>query len=167
MRESVVPRGVRELLAAAAAGLLLLAVVGCAPEPGERAGTSSEQNAGDGEISWAESDPEGQGQKSTTIPESFPVESFALPDDAVVDDVGEREEGVWFIVLRAASAQEAAELWDAVIANNGFEVSEQEETSDGGVSASLENRTLIGAALTIPQEDGSVLLSYDLTEVAA
>lgn len=155
-----------ELLAAVAAGALLLGLAGCAPEPGGSPGTGAEQ--GPREDSWADGDSAEQSGKSTEIPESFPEESFALPQDAVVDDVGEREEGgAWFVVLRAESADAADRLWAEVIADNDLVLSEETETSDGGVSAVLESRALVAAALSIPQEDGSVLLSYDLTEVGA
>lgn len=58
-------------------------------------------------------------------------------------------------------------IWDAIVQQNMFSVSDEATTSDGGVSATLTSESLEVQALTITDADGSVLLSYDLTRTIA
>ncbi|WP_449282246.1 hypothetical protein [Leucobacter sp.] len=115
-----------------------------------------------GEDSWPEREPEGGTPKHTEIPSSFPSGDFVIGSGAVIDDVGERASGGWFLVLRAADAREADTRWQTVISSNGFSVADSAATPEGGVSATLSNQRLVVDALTLPQSDGSVLLSYDI-----
>lgn len=156
---------------------LVLGLSGCAPElgavpnPDSVAGAkgkdseSGTDKGGDGS-SWQTPNPQDVDKKQKELPASFPSEAFPLPAGAVIDDAGERGEGVWFVVLRAADASAAQQLWDAVASAGGFTLGDEIETSEGGKSASLSSGALVGEALTLPQSDGSVLLSYDLRRAA-
>ncbi|WP_162903700.1 hypothetical protein [Leucobacter sp. wl10] len=170
---------------------LALGLAGCAPDAGpgpandsgsktpsttkdpaaDPDGGSKGSGAADGkpgasdEESWPERDPEGGTPKQTEIPPSFPSGSFAMPPGAVIDDAGERSSTRWFVVLRAGDAAAADAQWQAVIDANGFAVADTAETPEGGVSARLSSAGLTVDALTLPQPDGSVLLSYDLSAV--
>jgi len=136
-------------------------------EGGAGASTSAEgkpraASDGQGEESWPEREPEGGTPKHTEIPASFPSGDFVTGSGAVIDDVGERSSGSWFLVLRAADARAADAQWQTVIRSSGFTVADSAATPEGGVSARLSNQRLVVDALTLPQADGSVLLSYDI-----
>lgn len=152
----------RALSATAALTLLVAPLAACAPEAGDVAGSPGKD--GDDGTSW--SPPEDDldlGAKQTDIPEGFPLSDFPVPDGAEVDDTGTRDEASWFIVFRADDAAAADRLWDRIIDDGDFDVEGENETSDGGRAASLQNDVLAVQALTITQSDESVLLSYDLT----
>lgn len=154
----------RALLTAAVAALLALTVAGCAPEPGDAAGSiDKETQTTSPETKWGGQDlPEEDLQ--TTLPESFPSDAFVIPEGAKIYNTGERGTGQWFVVLQAVDATAATTLWDAIVSGSGFAIADEIETTEGGVSAVLSNATLSVQALTIPQEDGSVLLNYDLLQ---
>lgn len=162
-------RPLRSALAGAAcAAALLLPLASCAAEPDDTgAGATRTEGASDAKGgeggSWTQQDDGAASEKHVELPESFP-EAFAVPEGAVVDDTGARSGTEWFLVLRAADAAAADALWEDVIAEGGFTVSDEDETAEGGRIASLRNAALSVEALTLPQEDGSVLLSYDLSE---
>ena len=170
----------RPIVRAAAAGFLasalLLGVSACAPEP-EGTGTTGQEakermvkeeeqgkGADTGSGSWPEKNPEDVSDKHVALPESFPGDAFIIPEGAKIDDTGERAEGQWFLVLRAADAAEADSLWDQVVSGSGFTVTEEAETAEGGRSATLTTPGFSIGALTFPQEDGTVLLSYDIMQ---
>lgn len=161
-------RSTRITASVLALGLLVLPLAACAPEPGE--GTQSdpvptEKQEPEGG-SWPEENPDEVFEKQQDIPEDFP-ESFVIPDGAVVDDVGSRGYGTWYLVLRATDQAAADELWDEVIAAGAFEVSDEAETVEGGVSATLSTGALSVTAMTLPDSDDTVLLSYDITSTVA
>lgn len=149
-------------------------LVGCAPEPGssEAPDTDSgivspdpaEKQEPEGG-SWPEENPPEVFEKNQDMPDDFP-ETFVVPGDAVVDDSGTRGYGVWFLVLRAEDEAAAHALWDAIVAGSGFAVSDESETTEGGRAATLTSDALAVQALTMPDADGSVLLSYDITALA-
>ena len=153
----------KRLIGASLGALLVISLAACAPEPGTEAGSTDkdsqtvnpETNLGDGAV------PDEAFQ--TELPESFPREAFALPDGAVIENTGERGTGKWFLVLRASDEPEAERLWDAVIAQNDFTLEDSGEAVEGGRYGTLSSASLTVQALTIPQQDGSVQLSYDLT----
>lgn len=167
---------------AATAGALVLAagLAACAPEPGTAGGTGG-ANGGNGETggsgqtsegqkgnadgtgSWQEPNKPEVAEKQVELPASFPKDQFVIPEGAKVDDTGERSEGQWYLVLHAADAQAAAALWDQVVAGGSFTASNEAKTGDGGRSATLSSPELTVDALTLPQQDGSVLLSYDIS----
>lgn len=150
------------IAAVLAAGLLAGPLSACAPEPDDVAG-SPEKGQNPDEKSWSEPEtPFDPSVKSTDIPDDFPAE-FPIPDDATVDDAGARSETEWFVVFRAADPEAADALWDAIVADGSFIVDDDAPTDDGGRTATLTGAGLSVFALTIPQEDGSVLLSYDLS----
>lgn len=155
---------IRSLLAAAAVPALVLGLASCAPEPiagAPEKGADSSSTDGD----WSETnDPNDPDLKSVELPEGFPSDEFALPEGAVVDDAGERG-GAWFVVLRAADEAQAETWWDEIVASNGFFVRDEEDLPDGGRAATLAAGTLAVQAVTVPQSDGSVLLSYDIATV--
>lgn len=166
-------RAWRTAIGSALAVGCLLGATACAPEPGPTgvAGTGSEKSvdgapgaggAESGEESWPEREPEGGTPKHTEIPGSFPSDDFVAGPDATIDDVGERTSDSWFVVLRAETAADADARWQTVIDESGFTVADERATPDGGISARLANQGLIVDALTLPQPDGSVLLSYDI-----
>lgn len=150
----------------AVAGVVLSLVVGlaaCGTEPSDATGrTDPEKESVNPETEWGGLDVPEQ-ELQTEIAETFPTDHFAWPDGAVIYNTGERSANQWFIVFLAPDAAAADGLWSSIITSNGFEVSEETETVEGGTSATLESLVLQVQALTIPQEDESVLLSYDLT----
>ncbi|GEM_PF-1570606 len=149
-------------------GTLALGLAACAPEPDLQPGTEAGHTDKDSqtvnpETSWGnQSVPETEAQ--TTLPESFPSASFALPDGATIINTGERGTGQWFVVLRAKDDAQAQEWWQSVISSSGFEANDEGETTEGGIVATLQNPSLSVQAMTIPQADGSVQLSYDLQD---
>jgi hypothetical protein len=156
----------RSVLGAALATTLVFALAACAPEPGEAAGSiDKEKQTTSPETKWG-----GQEQPEevlhTTLPESFPSDAFVLPDGVTIYNAGERGSDQWFLVLRAADAAAATSLWGAIVTGNSFAVSDEVETTEGGTAATLNSAILTVQALTIPQEDGSVLVNYDLLRTA-
>lgn len=159
------------------AALIVLPLSACAPEPGtgsvpEEVAGSGGKDTGDGETDengagWGEQDAATELPKATTLPDSFPKDRFAVPDGAVIDDAGERTETSWFVVLRAAEAATADVLWQAIIVNNELTAGETVTTAEGGVSAQLSGAGVTALGMTIPQPDGSVLLSYDVETTPA
>ena len=161
------PRSVSRLLALGAAGALLLGAVGCAPEPGEEAGSiDKETQTVSPETEWGGQDVPEEDLK-TTLPESFPGTAFVIPTGTTVYNAGEKSPDTWFVVLTADSVTAAKLLWDSIIAESGFEVVDTVETTEGGTSATLHNVQLSVQAVTIPQADGTVLLSYDVLRMAS
>ncbi|MBK0418028.1 hypothetical protein JD276_03130 [Leucobacter sp. CSA1] len=158
-------RGAR--LAAAATGVALaLCLAACAPEPGDVAGAPDKgSETPNGESSWGETGSEDLAPKQTEIPQSFPRDAFPIPEGAVVDDTGERSADQWFVVLRAADPADADALWSEIVAAGGFSVGDEQETVEGGRIATLESATLSVQAITIPQSDDSMLLSFDLSRI--
>ena len=157
---------VKSALGAVAIVALVFGVVACAPEPGETAGSvDKEKETTSPETEWGgQNQPEEELQ--TTLPETFPVDSFVLPEGVTIYNTGERGTDQWFLVLRAADAATATALWDTIVTTNSFTVSDEVETTESGTSALLRSANLTVQALTIPQEDGSVLLNYDLARMA-
>lgn len=148
------------------ASALLIGLSACAPEPGEETGrTDKERETVNPETEWGGQDlPEEE--LRTELPASFPSTAFVLPQGAVIYNTGERGEDQWFVVLQAVDEDDAKALWDEIISINAFEVVDSTETIEGGKAASLSGIILTVQALTIPQEDGSVQLSYDITRLA-
>lgn len=145
--------------------LLAMSLAGCAPEPTEIAGQPAKgAETPNSENSWSEPTEEFDAAvKSTELPETFPGDAFTLPANAVIDDVGARGDTAWFIVLRASDAVAAELQWQEIVSMGAFTESGTAETSEGGRAATLSSTSLTVTALTIPQDDGSVLLSFDLT----
>ncbi|WP_156322532.1 hypothetical protein [Leucobacter musarum] len=134
-----------------------------ADDANAHATADSTAKGGNGSGSWEETGIPGGGDgKSAVLPASFPSTQFVVPAGATVDDAGERSASAWFVVLRAPDRADADALWQSVISHSGFTVSASEESGDGGISAHLDGAGLSVDALLIPNDDGSVLLSYDL-----
>lgn len=154
-------RGAASLLAL---GLLVAPLAGCAPEPGSvnPDGTDLTEKVEPEGGSWQEENPDEAFAKSAELPEDFPS-GFAIPDSATIDDAGSRGHGSWFVVLRVPDAAAAATVWDEVVTSGGFTVSDDEETGDGGRSATLTSSELVVAAVTLQGEGDERLLSYDIT----
>ena len=152
-------------LVGTSAMLLALSVAGCAPESGEIAGQSEKgSETVNPESSWSQpTDDFDPAVKTTELPDTFPREQFPLPALAVIDDAGTRSESAWFVVLRAPDATEAAVFWSEIVALGGFTESDVSETPEGGTAATLSSAALSVVAVTIPQEDGAVLLSFDVS----
>lgn len=148
------------------AGALVLGAAGCAPEPGEEAGSiDKETQTISPETEWGGQDaPEEELQ--TSLPESFPNDAFVMPAEVSIYNAGEKSPDSWFVVLSAESSAVAQTLWDSIIAESSFGVVDQVETTEGGTSATLNNVLLTVQAVTIPQADGTVLLSYDVQRMA-
>ena len=156
-------RGARVLVASAA---LLVALAGCAPEAGNdeiprgEGGFTSEADQGE---SWPERMPEEEAPKNTEPPESFPLESSLIPEGAVIDDVGERAPGEWFVVMSANDTAAASQLLDSIIASGEYVVTDEGATSEGERYATLEGQGLIVDALILASADGEpALLSLDI-----
>lgn len=150
----------RRVIAAVAVPTLVLGLAACAPEPVTGSREKGAELGEEGESGWGATSEQDE-LKSTELPDDFPKDAFTVPEGAVVDDAGKRGD-MWFLVLRAADEAEAESWWSEVIAGSGFVVSDDAETGDGGRSATLTATALTVTALSIPQEDGSVLLSYDI-----
>lgn len=139
---------------------LILGAAGCAPEPGEAAGTiDKETQTTSPETEWGGKNLPAEALQ-TTLPESFPIDTFVIPAGATVYNTGESGADQWFLVLQAESAEAAQALWESMVSVNSFAVDDQVETSEGGTSATLVNALFNVQAITIPQQDGSVQLSY-------
>lgn len=153
--------------AALGTALLVFSLAACAPEPTDLPDGGTDGGGKGGEPTTSETDWGGQEvpeeELVTELPSSFPSEAFQLPGHAVLYNAGERAEGVWFAVLQADDAATADALWSELVSLNGFEASDEVETTEGGRAATLTSPALNVQALTIPQTDGTVLLSYDLT----
>jgi hypothetical protein len=166
------PRRARAVAGATAAVALLLGLAACAPETGDAGGIAGQGGKGadssQQESTWSapETDFDAE-QRRTELPEGFPREAFPLPEGAAVYDAGERGGGSgWFVVLLAEGESEASALWDAVIASGGFAPEgEAVETTEGGTALTLASPALRVFALSLPQTDGTVLLSYELTSL--
>lgn len=159
-------RNIRTAAGALALGFLLLPLVGCAPEPGSVRpdGTDlTEKHEPEGG-SWSEPNPEEAYEKGQELPADFPV-AFVVPEGAVIDDIGSRGYGTWYVVFRTDEATQAAALWDEVIRAGSFTVSEEVETGDGGRAATLTSPELSVSAVTMADEAQATLLSYDITAV--
>lgn len=145
---------------------LVAGVAACAPEPGEAAGhTDKDRDTVNPETEWGGGDqPDPHYEPNATLPESFPA-SFELPADVRVHDTGERSPGQWFLVLEAGDQAAADSLWLAVVEVNRFDVIDETKTAEGSRSATLDNGVLEVVAVTIPQVDGTVWLSYDITQL--
>ncbi|KAM9862526.1 hypothetical protein ACI1US_01622 [Leucobacter sp. BZR 635] len=152
----------------AALALLLVPLSACAAEPGtERPdGTDLTEKVEPEGGSWPEENPEEVFEKSAELPADFPAE-FVVPESALVDDAGSRGPGVWFVVFKASDDASAALLWDEIVSAGGFTVGDETETGDGGRSATLSVPALEVTAVTLPADDGAVLLSYDLVSVGS
>ncbi|MEJ6489191.1 hypothetical protein PQI23_05605 [Leucobacter sp. USCH14] len=173
------------------AAALLVGLSACAPEPSDGGNSDSASSAsadadagaagseasstadgekkasgdasGDSDGGWPQQGDPQENSKSTSLPASFPSDSFAVPDGAVIDDAGERSAGEWYLVLNAKDQADADASWQAIVDASGFTESDRSETENGDVSATLTNAGVSVFALQIPQEDGSVLVSFDIT----
>lgn len=153
-------RGGRRVLATVAAGAIALsALTACAPEP-EIAAPDDLTTQTEEETAWP--DLEQETPKVTELPADFP-EAFPVPADAEIYDAGSRDAATWFVVLKAADVQSAEALWSQVIADGNFEVTEAAETVEGGTSAILTSDKASVSAMTLPREDGTVLMNYDIS----
>lgn len=129
-------------------------------EGGQKAQGSA---SSDSEGGWPQQGDPQDTPKSRSLPASFPSESFVVPETAAIDDAGERSANEWYLVLDAKNAATADALWQSIVDASGFAEADRSETADGGVAATLTNSALSVTALQIPQEDGSVLVSFDLS----
>ncbi|MGJ0204513.1 hypothetical protein [Leucobacter sp. gxy201] len=158
----------RSVAASLAAVLVAFSLAACAPEPGSAPDGSEFHGKNPIEQGEAEhpEPPEEAFEKRTEIPESFPA-AFPLIDGLTVDDTGEREPGVWFIVFEARDQAGADAAWQAVIEQGGFTVGETADTTEGGIAATLTSAELSVIAVTMPEPDGGpVFLNYDITSIA-
>lgn len=144
---------------------LACSAAACAPEPGEEAGSiDKETQTISPETEWGGID-QSYEEMQTTLPQSFPSAEFVIPSDAVIKDTGEKGPDTWFLVLEASSSEQGQAQWDAVVSASSFVVEDPVDTSEGGTAATLNSASLTVQAITIPQTDGTVLLSYDIQRV--
>lgn len=163
------PLARRLLGAALITGLIVVPLSGCAPEPGDAqpgGGKPSltEKQEPEGE-SWPEKAPAEAYEKQVEVPADFPAE-FVIPEGAVVDNVGVRDTGTWFLVLRAEDETAGNALWESVIQAAGFTSNEGPEPIEGGKTATLSSPALEVEATMFP-EGSQMLLSYDITPLLA
>lgn len=149
-------------VAGAAAIAFTLMLTGCAPEPGDIAGSTGKDEAVvNPETEWG-----GQTiieeELVTTLPDSFPRDQFALPDSAVIKNTGEKSDSSWFVVLLAEDRATADALWRNIIENNQLVVVEESENELGAPVATLESAGIDVFAMMIPSAEGPVELSYEL-----
>ena len=146
-----------------AALMLVFGTAACAPEP-VAGSVDKEAETTSPETEWATDDTAGT-ERTATLPESFPSEFFKLPTDATIYNAGERNSEQWFVVLKTTDTATGDALWSSIIELNAFAVADETETSEGGVAATLSQGPLTVQAMTIPNADGSVLLSYDVSRM--
>lgn len=155
---------VRTSTAAMAAVLLTVGLVSCAPEPMAGDHIKGEEPREE-DRSWSQiDDQDDPALKSAELPEGFPTNEFALPEGGVIDDAGQRGDRVWFLVLKAPDSETAEAWWQSIIESNGFVVRDDEQGEDGSASAVFASDRVTTSALRIPEPDGSVLLSFDITQ---
>lgn len=68
-------------------------------------------------------------EKSNTLPESFPIDVFPIPDGAAIVDAGERSSDAWFVVLSESSLGSARVLLDEFARAATFTVAESNQTA--------------------------------------
>lgn len=152
--------------AAVVALVLPVTVSGCAPEPTAQTDpavgdpTKKGQGQDDNESSWGE-DSKDQYQYTTELPASFPTE-LLLPAEYQIVDTGERDANSWFLNVRNADQAAADAFWAEVVSANGFTVSDEIETSDGGKAATFTNAAFTVQALTITNNDKTVDISFEI-----
>ncbi|MFV0435134.1 MAG: hypothetical protein ACK5LO_14320 [Leucobacter sp.] len=154
------------VVAAGAAALLVFGLVSCAPEPEEIAGANGKSSATEKGSETASDSPEPEVpddtfEKRTDLPASFPSEFFPIPEDAVIDDTGQREDS-WFVVISAPDQTTADTYWNRIIADGHFAVADLSESDIGDRTATLTSPDLEVAAVMMPQTDGTILLNYDI-----
>ena len=103
-----------------------------------------------------------EGEKTATLPDSFPLGDVPLPQDIRIDNAGERADGSWFVVVRSTSMDAAGAEMDALAAEGQFSVDEIQPLSATGFQ-----RTLTRDAITVEALgylDGDVpFVSLDIT----
>lgn len=154
---------VQRIFTICVASALICSLVGCGTDVQDAAGRTVK----DSEVSVNPESEEGartapEYSSNIVLPETFPSDQFSFPSDAVIEDTGERGEGVWYLVFRAPDEASADSLWHEIIATNNLVIEDQDQTVEGGIYAKINAPLLMITAMTIPQEDGSVLISYDL-----
>ena len=166
-----------------ALGLVIAPLTGCAPEPGAGGpqnsggtgdssgpkvpgapGTSPDEKPQPEGGSWPAENPDEVYEKHHDLPEDFP-EGFVIPEGAEIDNTGSRGYGTWYVVFRVADESAATALWNEVITESSFVVSDKAETPEGGVAASLNSGELNATGMTVPQDDDSWLVTYDISSV--
>lgn len=151
---------------AAFAVLTPVTLTGCTPEPTAQTDpavgdpTKKGQGQDDNESSWGESSKD-QYQYTTELPASFPAE-LLLPAEYTIVDTGERSATSWFLNVRNADQAAADAFWAEMISANGFTVSDEVETSDGGKAATFTNAGFTVQALTITNDDKTVDISFEI-----
>ena len=156
---TVVPSQTSSLVLALCAAL---ALAGCAPEPNEVPEEVAVDNAvesWEGQQSVAEAP-----EKRTTLPDSFPSE-IVIPEEAIIDDAGERDGNAWFVTFATESLDAATELRDRIAEDSRLTPQgDAEQTADGGAWVSYTKGTLHIDSLTLAPSPTHAYLSLDITE---
>lgn len=153
----------RAVLVPIAAMLVVFGTAACAPEA-VAGSVDKEAETTSPETKWGSDDTAGT-ELTATLPESFPSDVFKLPTEATIYNAGERNSEQWFVVLKTADTATGEALWSSIIELNAFAVADETDTSEGGVAATLTQGPLTVQAMSIPNADGSVLLSYDVSRM--
>ena len=154
----------RTSAAAMATVMLTVGLVACAPEPMAGDHLKGEEPREE-DRSWSQiDDQDDPALKSAELPEGFPVDEFRFPEDGIIDDAGQRGDRVWFLVLKAPDGETADAWWQSVIESNGFVVRDEEHDDEGSASAVFASDQVTATVLRIPEPEGSVLLSFDITQ---
>lgn len=151
-----------KLIAGLGAAVLALGLAGCAPEMGDVAGSTEKDSQTINPESEASEREVTEYDFNTELPESFPSDEFAIPETAVIEDVGESGTDQWYLVLRAPDSEAEEAIWNEIIESNGFGVTDEGEAAEGGRLATLNGVSITTQVLTIPQSDGSVQMSFEI-----
>lgn len=158
---------VRRCSALVAIAFMCVSLAACAPEPGDSSQPSGKENvAADGteSESWPEPPPEDVSLKSTEVPASFPQDAFPQFAEYVIDDIGERSAGQWYLVVRSKDAAAANSIVDALLTDGGFAATDDAESDDGGRFSQLEGNGLVVASIVLPASaDDEWLTSFDIS----
>lgn len=98
-------------------------------------------------------------EKVHALPESFPVQDVHIPEDAVIDHAGERDNGSWFAVLTVTSLEQAQSSLEEILSDFTLDV----DDSDGeSIYREYTNPAFTVEALAFT-EDGVTVLSLDVS----
>lgn len=101
-------------------------------------------------------------EKTTDLPGSFPAAEIPLPENISIDNVGERSDGSWFLVLRS-DTMNAAESQIAFLTREGkFTVNDRSPLTSEGFERTLTNDRASVHAYGYVDDVGPVV-SLDIT----
>jgi len=101
-------------------------------------------------------------EKVHDLPESFPVDDVRIPENAIIDHAGERDNGSWFAVLKFSSMTEAKASLDMILADFTLELDDSDPES---LYRQYSHEGFAVEALAFTEED-MIVLSLDVSPKA-